>query len=521
MEGSDILNVGECPTVVQEKEKAVFLEACEFIWARALRAEGITDGTLKVTMTQASVDQLYHSVRRDLCRMLGRYEPGLLSCPELFFMVVNHFYHSESGREFRLPLGAAPVHRRNKKGRVSVVLQGTGEFHGNKWLNSLMLCLLNMSGMAGTAAWLPIFVTVPVIQQAMMNMRRRQLEQTLIWRNAGWCYRRVFYGALFALLAEEMVDGEVFRYAGGRGARHAIVEDWHVDAQFVAVSLGFLSQAVPSLGCLSRVRLCMGVRRAMSLDEFSDLLTILPRFLENPTALLEKMWYMADYWRLMRHCCYCRYGASWKKPTTFWIANFSWEDPLMCTKNGEQCDARKMNDGVHPVRLGGDSNHSMADKWHVPFDLCMDLLRRMKKQRPYGRWFLTLFGGAGSFDRPCAAMGLLHVSVSYDRPTSVDSDSGSIHVFVDLLDFSLFDVLHKIWVLTGLHGSDLVGCGAHPGCESFSLLSCQYGGRDTSEEGWYLAQCEEAMLGDEIAHNAATNLFPNMEGSFMAEHMSD
>ena len=107
MEGSDILNVGECPTVVQEREKEIFSEACEFIWARVLRAEGITDGTLKVTMTQASVDQLYHSVRRDLCRMLDRYEPGLLSCPELFFMVVNHFYHSESGREFRLPLGAA------------------------------------------------------------------------------------------------------------------------------------------------------------------------------------------------------------------------------------------------------------------------------------------------------------------------------------------------------------------------------------------------------------------------------
>lgn len=116
---------------------------------------------------------------------------------------------------------------------------------------------------------------------------------------------------------------------------------------------------------------------------------------------------------------------------------------------------------------------------------------------------------------------LVHVSVSYDRPTSVDPDSGSIHVYTDLLNFSLFDVLHKIWVLTGLHGRDLVGCGAHPGCESFSLLSCQYGGRDTSDEGWYLAQTKEAMLGDEIANNAAINLFPNMEGSFMAGYMSD
>ena len=55
MEGSDILNVGECPTVVQDSEREIFSEACEFIWARALRAEGITDSTLKVTMTQASV----------------------------------------------------------------------------------------------------------------------------------------------------------------------------------------------------------------------------------------------------------------------------------------------------------------------------------------------------------------------------------------------------------------------------------------------------------------------------------
>ena len=69
MEGSDILNVGECATVVRDSESEIFSEACEFIWARALRAEGITDSTLKVTMTQSSVDQLYQAVCRDLCRL--------------------------------------------------------------------------------------------------------------------------------------------------------------------------------------------------------------------------------------------------------------------------------------------------------------------------------------------------------------------------------------------------------------------------------------------------------------------
>ena len=146
----------------------------------------------------------------------------------------------------------------------------------------------------------------------------------------------------------------------------------------------------------------------------------------------------------------------------------------------------------------------------------------MKKRRVSGQWFLTLFGGAGSFDRPCAVLGLVHVSVSYDRPTrlSVDPESGSVHIHVDLRSFTFRDVLHKIWVLTGLHGKELLGCGAHPGCESFSLLSCQYGGRDTSPEGWYLAESEEAMLGDEIAHNTAVNLFPGMEETFMSEHLS-
>ena len=56
---------------------------------------------------------------------------------------------------------------------------------------------------------------------------------------------------------------------------------------------------------------------------------------------------------------------------------------------------------------------------------------------------------------------------------------------------------------------------------STSLLSCQHGGRDTSPEGWYLAESQEAMLGDEIAHNTAVNLFPGMEGTFMSEYLSD
>ena len=281
-----------------------------------------------------------------------------------------------------------------------VALQGAaGGLHENVWLSSLLLCLMDVSGVANMAAWLPIYVTLPVLQRVMMNMRRRERRQTKIWVDAGWKFQRIYYGALFALLTEGLIDGEILRCSGGNGS--TVVEDWYSDAFLVAVSLGFLKNCIPSLSSFSRVSLCMWSRNAMTDTEFRDLMGVLPRFMENPTALLEKMWYMAGYWRLMRHCCYCRYGAAWKKPTTFWVINMDWEDPLMCYKRGEQCEARRLNEGVHPVCIGGDANHSMADKWHVPFDLCLCLLRQMRKRRVGGRWFLTLFGGAGSFDRPC------------------------------------------------------------------------------------------------------------------------
>ena len=70
-------------------------------------------------MDQASVGRLWGSVRRDLtCQLRGLCGHGNLTVPELFHMVVNHYFHSEKGREFRLPLGAASVRRCNRKGRA-------------------------------------------------------------------------------------------------------------------------------------------------------------------------------------------------------------------------------------------------------------------------------------------------------------------------------------------------------------------------------------------------------------------
>ena len=64
----------------------------------------------------------------------------------------------------------------------------------------------------------------------------------------------------------------------------------------------------------------------------------------------------------------------------------------------------------------------MAQKRSVPFELCLEMLQCMLAARPGGRWFMTLFGGQGSFDRACRMLGLVHVSVSFDRPSAMNED---------------------------------------------------------------------------------------------------
>ena len=44
-----MLNIGERPTVVRPEEEAIFTEACELIWQRALLLDGSVGGRTKVT----------------------------------------------------------------------------------------------------------------------------------------------------------------------------------------------------------------------------------------------------------------------------------------------------------------------------------------------------------------------------------------------------------------------------------------------------------------------------------------
>ena len=314
MSQTDVLNLGERPTEVPDSQRQVFELSCNFLWNRALVQEGGSQGQLKLAMDQSKVKLLYQSTRRDMVRMVREAELGAdstLGGSELFWMVVNHFFCSESGREFRLPVGAMPVHRLNTQGRVSVALkrQGGG-LHSNPWLESMLLCLLDVSGVAQVAAWLPIYVTTQTIAQAMKNMRRRQPRLQAQWKAAGHDFSKYFYGGLYALLCEGLVRGEVRRMIGGRGGAHCLNEGWMEESKQAAVEMGFL----PAGGVLSLVGLCSLQRAQVEVygnpGHIQALLSVLPCFLENPTAILERMWYMQDFEHLRHHCCYCRYGDS-------------------------------------------------------------------------------------------------------------------------------------------------------------------------------------------------------------------
>lgn len=77
----------------------------------------------------------------------------------------------------------------------------------------------------------------------------------------------------------------------------------------------------------------------------------------------------------------------------------------MCGAYGAYCDSiqEAVDNGdpspQHPHSLSGNQGFTMQEKWHVPSDLCLDLLRAMVRSRdedtPPASWYLSLFAGAG------------------------------------------------------------------------------------------------------------------------------
>lgn len=180
---------------------------------------------------------------------------------------------------------------------------------------------------------------------------------------------------------------------------------------------------------------------------------------------------------LLLSCCY----HDRKKPTTLWVQNFEFEPLPVCGSHPSARCEQLEREGEHSARLGGDQSFSMHEKWHVPAKLCVSILESMAASRaaacaqllPHDRynpsWYLSLFAGAGSFDNPCRQLGLIHVSVSFDKPTSKVS-SDCLHLNKNLDRLNLLELLQQIWHVFGLHASKLLGIGAHPPCEVRVLL---------------------------------------------------
>lgn len=516
MEVHDNINMGEAPSPALACDRELFELASEIVWNGALEDAQVGPGTLKLVVTGEFIKRLRLRTRRALSGLAtGRSEESAMTGPELFWMSANAFLHSESGKEFRLPVGELPVQRTNSRGRVVNRTMGTADrFHSNNFVNSLMLCLINTCGVAHSFGFTPLHVDYQSLQVAMRLMRQREQQAMKAWLAlpgavaAGWAHADLYYAGIYALFHGGLIRGEVRRFKGNRHGQH-LKPGWHLAAANIATALGLVPPTPATPGLLNLLQVANHL--AAPLPPPGVFVNSLPRFVENPTAFLEKMWYMQDYNPLMHHCCYCRYGALWRKATTFWLHGFTWGDPLMCTP-GNGCQYEMANQS-HPEKVGGSIGHSMQEKWFVPYELCMVLLSRMLLVRPRGTWFLTLFGGRGSFDRPCRVLGLTHVSVSFDRPTSVsDQVGGCIHVCLDLKRFSLEAVLGSVWHLTGLCEGDLVGSGCHPGCETFSYMSSRYMVRDNRPEGWHLPLTLDAMEADAVAHNAMCEFFPTCEG---------
>ena len=480
----DSVTLGESASVVSPCDEALYVAAKDIVWQAAMSESGAHSGTKKLTVDMSYVRRLRIRCRVALVKLTaGRPAESVMTGPELYWMCVNDLLFSESGREFRLPMGTEPIHRTNSRGRI-MCRTGTvpDRYHPNCFVNSLMLCLMNVCGVANCVGWVPIHVCYDNLQVAMRQMRNRERETSTWWMGMGYKFADIFYASLLTLFCAGLVRGEVRRLAGHRGTGTRMLMDWFQVSARVAVALELMPSPMLDLGVLCLLQLSCYVD-APVFDSTTILLRV-PRFIENPTAFMEKMWYLQDFMPLVHHCCYCRYGDKYRKPTTYWLSGFSWPNRLMCTAT-TPCEHFAAN-GCHAERIGGSMSHSMAQKWSVPFELCLEMLQCMLAARPGGRWFMTLFGGQGSFDRACRMLGLVHVSVSFDRPSAMNEDiEGCVHVWMDLKNFTVEGVLRRVWHLTGLSPDSLVGLASHPGCETFSLMSAQRGARDHSDEGFH------------------------------------
>jgi hypothetical protein len=520
----DAVNLGVHPIVTLPHEQNAFNAGLELLWKNALKAGNHSAHKQKITINQASLDALRKQTRRCFTRLATSIATSSLGThpnptgADLFYKCANHYYHSETGREFRVDLGAQ-VFRLNSH-RTAVRGDGLRTIPDiNPFVSSVMTSLTASCKANSDAFMGPLHVTHANIKSAMKSLRTNWGKKVREW-SQGIKFCDVFYAALFTLAHRQKISGELMRCTGR--VNSTPIPNWFRLSHKHAVKLGFVETGPMNLQDVLHLSACASSHIGLVVPnsdkgDFGFIISTLPTFIENPNAMMHKMWFVQQYRHLIRSTTYCMYEARWKKPTVFWVNNFTWTPLPPCGSNNVRCDWLKdKRSSKHPELLTGAKNHTMLEKWWVPHKLCLDILNNMLEVRPTSlptpTYYVSLFAGAGSFDRACESLGLMHVSVSYDRPSehSCGDTPNKIHVFLDLKDFDLQNVLKHVWHVTGCHPQSLLGIGAHPPCESYSLLAAQWGGRDHSEEGFYLPTQPATEAADNLTANCFSQLFSNV-----------
>ena len=182
----ETVTLGEEASVVADCDAVLYASAKEVVWSNALAISDV--GSLMLKLTAVDMDYIRRLRIRSRVALMSlagaRAGDSQITGPELFWMCVNNFLFSEASREFRLPMGSEPIHRTNSRGRIMCRTGAVPDrCHPNAFVNSLMLCLLNVCSVAHCVGWVPIYVNYSPATAAMRLIRVsiiRARNQTLI-----------------------------------------------------------------------------------------------------------------------------------------------------------------------------------------------------------------------------------------------------------------------------------------------------------------------------------------------------
>jgi hypothetical protein len=422
----DVVNLGATQTTILPCEQSALNQGLELLWKRALKEGGHGNHKKKLTVNQDDLKNLQQKSRRDFTRLVKKisYPEGhsgpQLNGPALFYKCANHFYHSETSREFRVELGNRVVHFNAQTTPVAAhhhqpaadcgapahSLAASANQHmpdstpQQQFLNEVMRSLLVACKVAHDSAITPLYVTYEALQSCLRSTRTHWSKRVAIWAG-GLHFCDVFYAAVLSLACDGWISGQLMRRSINRLPTPLPAWFQHSLPLMLRLSLGGVAFSgsnahdhaccnnALSLTMISHLTCCATLNiLPFTSEEMKQQLALLPSFVENPNALMPKMWYLQKYQHLLHECTYCMYQARWKKPTCFWVHNFQWEPRPQCGKGGVKCrHLLESNEAKHPDSVSGEEGHTMVEKWSLPIELCVELLDSMRVKQPDATWY--------------------------------------------------------------------------------------------------------------------------------------